>query len=254
MDNFNITPANGDVRYSLPEVTFPGYAKYMEQAKKLRAYILQLDVTEDSIKDVKKDLAKARKVEDALNAKRIEIKKEIMAGYDTFARQIKDITDVINDADSIVRQKVKQLEENERAEKEAKIREIWALRVQHYKVAEYANEEAYDCWFYPGLLNKSVPMKQVEAEMVDFLERTEKDLETLSAMDPEYEVEYLSCFNVTDAIKTVQDRELIRSRVNATIEDYDTEKWAFIVSGTKDANFTEMLLKNNEINFEKRRI
>ena len=71
-----------DVTFEPAKITFPALGFYMEQAEKIADYINSIEVTEDNIKDVKKDLAAARKVTKALSDRRIAIKKEIMSNYE----------------------------------------------------------------------------------------------------------------------------------------------------------------------------
>ena len=89
--------------------------------------------------------------------------------------------------------------------------------------------------------------------MVEWLEKTDKDLKSIESMDKEYLIEYLNCLDLSEAITATNIRMGIRSEIDKDEEDEGDEATAaFIVTGEKDIKFTEMLLKENGIEFIKR--
>lgn len=234
-----------DVKYQTGTITFPAFEFYKGQAHKIADQIQETEVSEDNVKDVKKLLADARKVTSALDQRRIQIKKEILKDYTTFEGQIKELTAIIDEADNDVRSKVRLMEEKEREVKKEAIKELWDKRITQYQIADLI-PDPFERFINPTHLNKSTSMKNVESDMVEWLEDTEKAITTLKAMDDEYLVEYLGCLDITAAISAVNDRAKIREAVG---EVSDEETASFIITGKKNIKLVEMLLNENEIEF-----
>lgn len=239
-----------DVSFTPASVTFPAFEFYRVQAQRIADEILNTEVTEENIADVKKLLADARKVTDGLNQRRIEIKKEILRDYEDFEDQVKTLALIISDADHEVRAMVRQLDEEERNKKEEVIRELWNKRVTGYQIEDLA-PDAFNAWLTPQMLNKSTSMKAVETDMVEWLEASEKAIDTLKSMDDEYLVEYLGCFDFTSAVATVNNRNEMRARITNTKDEDTEEKAIFVVYGKKDIKLTESLLNENEIEYQR---
>lgn len=236
------------VSFSSAPVLFVGYEEIKAQAQMVADYINSVEVTPENIQDVKKDLASARKITTELDTRRKAIKKEILHDYTIFEEQIKEIKAIVDDADSVLRDKVRVLEEADRQKKKEQIREIWDKRFGQYELAQYG--QYFDVWLRPVHLNKTASMKSIEADMVEWLESHEKDMDTLSGMDDEYLVEYLGCLDLAEAIQNVNFRNEIRSSLNT--EDPDEDKATFIIIGKKNIKLAEMLLTENEIEFTRR--
>lgn len=235
-----------DVRYLPAQIDFPGYAECMAQAEEIAQYIDNIELTEDNIKEAKKVLADARKVTDGLTRRRIDIKKEIDAGYKSFEAQIKAVIDVIANADRSLRGKVTAMEEAERERKKAEILDLWNKRVIHYTINTYL-PEAWKMWLTPHHLNKSMSMKNVEKDMVEWLEDTEAAFNSLGGMDDEYTVEYINTLDLAAAIRNVNARNAVKEQIRQADEE---ESATFIIYGEKNIKLTKLLLKDNGIKFE----
>ncbi len=239
-----------DVSFQPAKVKFPAFDFYRKQAKQIAEYIRSVEVTEKNVKEVKKELAEARRITDELSRRRIAIKKEILAEFDAFEGEVKDLSAIITAAEKELREKVHQLEEIEKEKKEAKIRELWEKRVCQYQIYDLL-PGAFSRWMLPQYLNKTVTMKAVEKEMIDWLENTEAEIETLRSMDDEYLVEYLGTLDMTQAIRAVNERNDIRDTLAETVYE-DTATATFVVVGDKDIKLTELLLNNNGITYIKK--
>lgn len=249
--NFDIwDPSTPDVTFRPAEVTFPAFDFYKKQAAQIAEYIRSVEVTEDNVKEVKKDLAQARKITDELSRRRIQIKKEILKEFDSFEGEVKELSGIISEAEAGLRSKVHQLEELEREKKEDRIRELWNTRACQYQIYQLL-PGAFERWMLPQYLNKTVSMKSIEREMIDWLENTEREINTLRSMDDEYLVEYLGTLDMAQAIQAVNERNDIRDTIaENTYEDDETA--TFIITGDKDIKLTELLLTNNNINYIKK--
>ena len=238
-----------DVSYKPAVVSFPAFEAYRDTALKAADYIRSTEVTEETLPDAKKVLAEARKVTDKLRDSRTSIKKEILRDFTDFESQVKEIEGIVSEADSDLRTKVHALEDQERQAKKEEIHKIFDKRVPQYRISELL-PDAFNAWWHEDLANKSSSMKTAETDMVDWLEAREKDIETLSAMDDEYMVEYLGCLDLASAIQAVNLRNERRKAVSVP-KDTEEVHAVFTVFGEKDIALAEMIFKANHINYRK---
>ena len=237
----------GDIQYKPAEIAFPKYDEMKKNALELADRISKVEVTEENIKAVKKDLAQVRKIITELNNRRKLVKAEILKDYNTFESQIKEIDGIISEAEETVREQVRVLDEAERDRKHDAIREIWDKRIGQYTISAYG--DFFEKWLQPSHLNKTTSMKYVEDDMIKWLEDRQRDMDTLQSMDGEYFVEYIDSLDLAAAIQTVKHRKEVRNMVQ---DDEDPDDTAiFVITGTKDIKLTEALLKENEIEYRR---
>ena len=243
---------NPDVQYQVAKVTFDSFPEYKDKCLLIAEHIRNTEVTEDNLPEVKKELAAARKITDELNSRKVQIKKIILADYTVFEGEVKELKGIIDSAESELRVKVNDLEDKARDQKKADIKSIFDKRIGQYSIGTLI-PDAFDRWWHEDLANKSKSMKAVEADMVDWLEGTEKDIVTLKGMDKEVLVEYLDTMDLAAAIQIVNAREARRQAVEAQPDDTVPEEQVavFRVYGQKDIALAEMLLKDNNINYRK---
>lgn len=244
---------NNDVVFTQGDVVFNGYETLMEQAQEVAEYIQNIIVTEDNIKDVKKVLATSNKTLKELNDRRIQIKKELMKPYDEFARQIKEIESVVDEANEVVKSKVRDLEEIEREEKREALEQIWHDKTQTLPYKYYIT---FDVFFKDQYLNKSFSVKKFEEELDEFIEKTQKDIEYLKTKDPEYLTEYLNVFNLQEALTNIDKHKEMLVQIENEEDDEIVvgeveEVGVFEIKGKANIKLIEMLLNENEIKFRR---
>lgn len=251
-------PTQPDVQITPAQVNFPGFSSYLTSAHEIAEYIDNIVLTDENVKQVKSDLAAARKVTNSLDAKRKEIKKSILSDYETFESQIKELCGIISEAEDTLRSKVRDMEEREREEKRDQIFDIWEKRAWNYKIPDLLDEiartqkdvpTAFNRFLTPQHLNKTTSLKSVETDMTKWLEEREQELETMEGMGEDYVTEYLLSLDIVKAIKNVQDRQNIVTQVRANAED---DIASFVVTGTANIMLTEMLLQQNKITYFKK--
>ena len=243
---------NPDVQYQVAKVIFDSFPDYKDKCLLIAEHIRNTEVTEDNLPEVKKELAAARKITDELNSRKVQIKRIILADYSVFEGQVKELKGIIDSAESELRVKVNDLEDKARDQKKADIKDIFEKRIGQYQIGTLI-PDAFDRWWHEDLANKSKSMKAVEADMVDWLEGTEKDITTLKGMDKEILVEYLDTMDLAAAIQIVNARKARRQAVEDAPDDIVPEEQVavFRVYGAKDITLAEMLLKNNNITYRK---
>ena len=237
-----------NINFTLPDIKFEGYETCMKKAHEVADYIGGIELTEDNVQEVKQTLANSRKVVNALEDRRIAIKKQILEPYRTLELQIKSITQVVDDADSNLRSQVREMEEKDRARKQTELEDIWNKRIALYAFNKYI-DNAFEKWLQPEYLNKTTSFKKAEDEMVTWMERVEKDIAAVLAMSDSKEImaEYSNTLDLAGSIEAVKRQAEYKKKV-FTAEDEAT----FIIKGKANIKLVEMLLKENSINYMRR--
>lgn len=252
MTNSLLDFSTNEIKVSPGSVTFNGFEGLKQQAQTLADEIVKVEVTDENIKTNKKMLAAVNKRVKEISDKRIQIKKEILESYNDFESQVKEITTIVKDADDHVRQQVKQLEEQEREEKEGVIREIFEKRIKQY---EFNNVFTFDDFLVPKFLNKSVSVNRVEEAMVEWLENKESDFNAIKVMDNAHDVlmEYKDTKDLGVALNNIKQHEEQRKKLEEVVpKPKKTDKQhVFTLQDEKDAKMVEMFMEQNNIRFEK---
>jgi hypothetical protein len=231
-------------------ITFPEYENLLQEAKQIAEAIDQMEVTKENIKSTKKTLATVNKAVKRLNDERIRVKKLVLAPYEAFAEQVKEIETIVKTADERVRQQVRDMEEAEREGKKEALCEIYEKRIQLY---DFARIMTFDDWLEPQHLNKTVTLTKAEKDMTDWLEKVERDIATLSKM--QHPEELIRTYKDTqDMALTMQIVEAVvreREEQKAVVQEVTgKEEYLIKVFSKKDLKLAEMLLSENEIEFE----
>ena len=236
--------ANNDIVLTPAVIQFNEFELYKSKARAVADHIRSYTLTEENVQEVKEELANARKLVNALDTRRKEIKNEVLAPYKILEIQVKELTGIIDEADSWLRGQVREMEEAEREAKQEKIEEIWNKRVSLYSFPKLI-PDAFEHFLEPRHLNKSTSLKSVEKDMVEFMESLDTDLSVIHAMPDKEDilVEYVGTLNLTDAIAAVQAAHEVKERLH----DNDAPRQTFIIEGKANIEFTKKLLDENGI-------
>lgn len=251
--NLEIIEKNNDISYEAAQVSFPAYEEYKEKAEAVAEYINGIELTDDNVKEVKTTLASAKKLTDRLARIRIDMKREILKNYSAFEAQVKEISNIVGDADASLRAKVREKEDRERIDKEHKLQMLFYKRAEQYPLVNRDAQRAFNFWLEPSFLNKTRSMKANEANMVEWLEKTNRDMQTAFDMGEDYLAAYYWHMDLGDAIKAVNQHKEAVEELGDLLEDPDlfteTKQMTFIVYGDDDIRKTEDLLSRNNINY-----
>lgn len=236
-------------------VEFNEYEALKAQALELAANIQAVEVNDETVKASKKLLAAVNKRVKEMEDKRIAIKKEMLEPYNTFEQQVKEIVTIVKDADNIVRDQIKELEEKEREEKRDAIHEIFNKRIKSYFFGE---SFTFDHFLKPSHLNKSVSMSSIENDMVDWLEKIEADILVINSLTNAEAVlaEYYDTKDITTAIRIVNEREERKKQVSNLVNPTKQAAAKTVIIKLHDASDslaveTFMELKNIKYTIEK---
>lgn len=185
----------------MQEITWNHEEIKREVAEKVKRYAT-IVYTEEQIKDAKADRAKLRKFVDVLDSKRREIKKQCLAPYEAFEKQMKEIINIVNEPIFMIDSRVKEYEELQKSEKREKIEEYWGSLVEENKIPDGISLSQI---FNEKWLNASVSLKAVCSEIDARVEQITKDLATLAEM-PEFAFEATEIYrNTLDINKAISE-------------------------------------------------
>jgi hypothetical protein len=234
-------------------VVFGAYEQLKKQASDLAEKIKTVEVSEDNVKLSKKLLATVNKRLKELEDKRISIKKMMLEPYQEFEDQVKEIVGIVKDADAIVRDQVKELEEREREEKEMVLWELWHKRIKQYSFHDIV---PFVDFAKPKHLNKSTSIDAVEKEMVAFLEKIDADMKILCFMgDADDHINaYLNTYDLGQAMMIVKQEKERKEQINKAVKKAPTtEKIGFLVSiqvhNQKELKLLEMILQEHQFEY-----
>lgn len=210
-------PDSTEIRIENGLIRFDEYELFKKRAEDARDYLIRLDVSPESEQECKRTVATARKISDQLNQEKIRIKKTVLEPYTEFENKVKEIIGIITEGENVARDKLKAIDDQRREEKKEEIRKIWDLRNGSFLSGKYLT---FDHFLQDRHLNKTVPISEVEHDMVVFLKTTEDDIRYLKErpLGDEYIAEYTQCLNAVKAMDAVDSRhETMRSN---TTEPY----------------------------------
>lgn len=164
-------------------------------------------VTEDDIKTAKAIMASLNNLIKAIDAKRIEVKKEFCAPYFEFDAQAKVLTQKVNNVRQEFDSQVKSFEEREKAEKKQGITDYFnSLNFRLVPLEKLWDEK----WLNKGCTEKSWKeqlsgkVEKIKVDLAIISQMEVEDKETLKAM-------YLDCLDVS-AAKSRYDAQIERKR------------------------------------------
>jgi len=228
-------PDSTEIRIENGLIRFDGYELYKQRAEEARDYLMTLDINPESEQECKRTVATARKISDQLNQEKIRIKKTVLEPYTAFEDKVKEIIAIITEGENVARDKLKAIDDQRREEKKEAIRKIWDARAGSFLCGKYLT---FDHFLQDQHLNKTVPMSEVEKEMVMFLQDKSADIEFLEKrpLADEYIAEYINCLDLVTAMDNVDRR-------HETMKAKSTEPYMVIrITGKANVILAKQLL------------
>lgn len=173
--------------------------------------------TAESQPEAKRTVASLRKLKKAMNDRRIEIKKTFMAPYTNFEAQVKELDKLIDEPIDFISGQIEEFERRRVEAKKAMICEIYTgIMAEHGTVMEYLPlDRIYDSRWE----NSTTTQKAIIEAITAHVEHVEKDLDTIRAMESEFEdkglAKYRATLELSDAITAMnqyqkQKEEILR--------------------------------------------
>jgi len=193
----------------LPQTIDFNFEEMKAELSEKLTYYNALVVTSDSIKDAKNDKAKLKKLFDAVDDKRKDVKKACLAPYEQFEKQCKEIAAMIQKPILAIDKQIKVFEDIEQQQKWEQIEAYYKAEVKELKDLVPLEKIVSSKW-----KNKTESLESVNNGIGDTLERIRGELETISTIHSEFEQQikdvYLNDYNLSKALmeqKRLEDRK-----------------------------------------------
>lgn len=137
--------------------------------------------TDDTIKGAKADRAKLNKFVDALNAKRTDIRKQLLKPDEQFGREVKELTGIVQKAIDNIDGQIKDYERRQREEKTQRIRDFYEENI--HDLAEYLPFEKV---MRPEYANVSTSMKSIKESISTLIQKVGEGLAIINETDSKF--------------------------------------------------------------------
>ena len=171
-----------------------------------------LVVTEDTIKEGKADRAKLNKLREAIDTRRKDVKKQILAPYKGFEDKVKELTALIDEPIAAIDSQLQAYEDRRREERQKEIDKAYLTIVPEH----LRDIIPMQIIFSPKWLNATTTMKSVEEDLTARVQRTSADMLVLDTVEPEYAAAVREVYIRTlDISKAIAHKEALKSAADA---------------------------------------
>lgn len=252
-----------------PSITISGFDTLKEQVEELTEKMQSVKVTADNIQASKKMLAEINKQRNALDTQRKNIEKEVLKPLTEIKSQTKEINTMIDVAEKVVRDQIKQLEQEEKDQRKAVLAEEFDRLSEYY---ELISGITFEMVLEMKWLNKSTSEKRAKQELQDKVNKIVEDYRLILRMVPEddrvpcvYEFTK-NGFNVNqvlDSWKVKQEQlTLLKKEVKAdskkprptiaptNLEQQETFNKTLVIYGRDDLASAIKFMTDNNIHFK----
>jgi len=143
-----------------------------------------LIVTEDAIKEAKKDKASLNQLKESIENWRKGIKNQCLAPYLILEAKTKEIVAKIDEPIKAIDGQIKSFEEEARAKKASEIMDIY-----NANIGDYAEILPFGAISNLRWMNVTYSMKDIEKEVKDVIFKVKNDLKVITAFNTEYELQ-----------------------------------------------------------------
>lgn len=217
-----------------------------EDIDKRIAELNKLEVTEETVKEVKKARTQFKKDFDELETKRKEVKKAVLTPYEQFEEIYKSyVTNKFKTADNELKNKIDDVENKLKEQKETQVKE-------HFEEYKKANNLDFVDYKQVGIkVGLSDSLKSLKEQVDKFINKILDDLKLIDTQEYKAEilVEYKQSLNVSQAITTVVNRVKAIEEERKK-QEQEKELQNFIVETAKESDKTvvsEEILQAPEI-------
>lgn len=235
-------------------ITFHDFETLKLQALELAQEIATVEVNQENIKVSKKLLAEVNRRLKDLEDRRIRIKKVMLEPYVLFESQVKEIVGIVREADELVRQQVKDIEETERMAKQDHLQDLFQKRIVHYSFRDLFT---FFDFLKPKHLNKTTSIQAVEDEMIAFLNKVTADMKAIESMPNAQQIlsAYIGTKDLAAALISVERENERKSQIEASgaLKNKDAQI-SYLVTieceSENDLRFIKAVMMENAIEYK----
>lgn len=247
MEELQVNAVNGQIECNFEEIK--------QELQTMMSAYTSLEVTEDTIKKAKEDLATLRKIYKAVDGKRKEVKKVFMQPYLDFEEKTKDLLSVIDEPIDMIDGKLKTFEIKRIAEKFEHQKEIYAE-----SIGEYAEYLPFDKVRKKQWDNATYSDKDIKYDISKCIAKVRSDLDNIRALKSDIEDELFKTYresgnNLSAAVTRFTDYMSVKSLADAKALEKVSEKpekgkFKIVISGEENYQKVKEYLEFAEIPYE----
>lgn len=136
-----------------------------------------LTYTDEQMAAAKKDRATLNAMKKAISDRRIEVKKALLAPYDVFEAEVKEVVALIDKPIAMIDKQTSAYEEKIKEDKRAEL-----IAFFKENVGELDGVLTFDMIFNPKWLNKTASVKSCKDEISSAIKKTETDIRAIETM------------------------------------------------------------------------
>lgn len=189
-----------DLATELPKEIGFNFDELKAELEKRLDHYNHLVVTEDAIQEARTDRANLRKLKEAIEDRRKEVKKESEKPYNAFKKKVDELTALIDKPVAAIDKQIKAFEDSEKAAKRKEVEAAYAEIVPENLREIIPFERILDSKW----LNKTTSMKSVRAALEDKAKRVNVDMALIDGVNPKYmaavRTMYIKTLDITAAM------------------------------------------------------
>lgn len=159
-----------------------------------------LQYTEETIKEAKKDKADLNKLKTAIENERKRVKKKCAEPYETFEKQVKEVTALIDEPIHLIDTQIKEVEEKRRIEKKGQV-----LSIYEENIGTLKGILPFEKVFKEEYLNVSRTLKSIREEITALIQKVNSDMDTIDELHTIFELQvkdmYIRTLDLSAALR-----------------------------------------------------
>lgn len=202
---------------ALPVVKF-NKEEIMKEISNRMQYYSNIEVTEETMKESKTDLANLRKFRDSFEEKRKELKKKFLKPYEDFEKEYKEIIELIDRPLNLINAQLQKLEFEQKETKKKNIKLYYEKEAKDIVELVPFERVFKDKW-----LNKTCTTKSIKDEIAEFVKTFKCGYETIKNLNQKYEKQiidkFIQTFDLSVALaegKRLEQQEKNKSIIEQT--------------------------------------
>ncbi len=198
---------------ALPVVKF-NKEEIMKEISNRMQYYSNIEVTEETMKESKTDLANLRKFRNSFEEKRKELKKKFLKPYEDFEKEYKEIIELIDRPLNLINAQLQKLEFEQKETKKKNIKLYYEKEAK-----DIVELVPFERIFKDKWLNKTCTTKSIKDEIAEFVKSFKCGYETIKNLNQKYEKQiidkFIQTFDLTVAL--AEGKRLEQQEKNTSI-------------------------------------
>lgn len=179
--------------------------------------------TEENMQQAKGDRAELNRLIKDIEDVRKKVKKKINEPYDTFEKELKEVTALIQKPVGMIDKQIKDFEDQQKEEKKASIKAAY-----DEVIGDLAEVLPFEKVFDIRYLNKTYKLGTAQAEVREKIQKVRTDLETIDSLESKYKLNakdvYIKTLDISKALAENKRLSELEEKLEAEKKRKEEEK------------------------------